>query len=409
MEHGSRPHIPATEYPERWRRVQAMMAAQDLDFLVAYADDRASFGPAHARWLADFPVHFEPACILMPREGEPVMLVGPESDQYALLAGRIADVRILRELTHPDEDYPYARIQSLAEVMSETGGATGARRVGLGGRGLIGADVLAAFKAALPEAEWVDVENVMCELRSRKSPAELEVIRHAYEIAQVGIDAGVEAVAAGVTERAVAAEIEASMRRAGAEGTGIDTIVASGPNARPILARSTFRRVEPDDLVLLTVAPRYEGYHAAIGRVVLVGNPGPEVRRARDTAIRAQYAAAEALRPGIEGRRVEAVARRIMADAGLGQYFLYSGLHSVGVIEFEPPIFGPSSPATLEENMVISIDVPVFNAPWGGLRIEDGYVITASGAEPLNRTPYEIEKKTGGRARCGAIPDGVPW
>jgi Xaa-Pro aminopeptidase len=392
MDRRSRPHIPASEYPERWRRVQAMMAALDLDFLVAYADDRASFGPAHARWLADFPVHFEPVCLLMPRQGEPVMLVGPESDQYARLVGRITDVRILRELTHPDEDYPYSRIQNLAEVMAETGGASAARRVGLGGRGLIGADVMTAFEAALPTAAWVDVENALCDLRSRKSLAELEVIRHTYKIAEAGINAGIDAISAGVSEREVAAEIDSSMRRAGSEGTGIDTIVASGPNSRPILARSTFRRIEPDDLVLLTVAPRYEGYHAAIGRVVLVGDPGPEVRRALDSAVQAQKAAAAALRQGREGRQVEAVARGIMADAGLGEYFLYSGLHSVGVIEFEPPIFGPSSPAPLEENMVISIDVPLFNAPWGGLRIEDGYVITATGAEPLNRTPYQIQK-----------------
>lgn len=392
MEQGPKPHIPAAEYPERWLRVQAMMAAADLDFVVAYADDRASFGPAHARWLADFPVHFEPACILVPRQGEPVMLVGPESDQYALVAGRIADVRVLRELTHPDEDYPYARIQSLAEAMASIGGASAARRVGLGGRGLIGADLMAAFKAALPAAAWVDVENALCDLRAQKSPAELEVIRYAYGIAEVGLNAGIEAIGAGVTEREVAAEIESAMRRAGAEGTGIDTIVASGPNSRPILARSTFRRIESNDLVLLTVAPRYQGYHAAIGRVVLVGNPGPEVRRALDTAIRAQRAASQALRPGREGRQVEAVGRGIVADAGLGQYFLYSGLHSVGVIEFEPPIFGPSSPATLKENMVISIDIPMFNTPWGGIRIEDGYAITATGSEPLNRTPYEIQK-----------------
>ena len=392
MEDRSRSHIPAAEYPERWRRVQTMMTAKDLDFLVAYADDRASFGPAHARWLANFPAHFEPACVLVPRQGEPLMLVGPESDQYAQLAGRIADVRVLRELTHPDEDYPYSRIQSLAEVMADVGGAAAARRIGLGGRGLIGADLMAAFKAALPSAEWVDVENDLCELRARKSPAELEVIRRAYEIAEIGIEAGIEAIGAGVSERQVAAEIEAAMRRAGSEGTGIDTIVASGPNSRPILARSTFRRVEPDDLVLLTVAPRYEGYHAAIGRLVLVGNPGSEVERARDTAIRAQRAAAEALRPGREGRQVEAIGRAIVDDAGLGGYFLYSGLHSVGVIEFEPPIFGPSSSAELKENMVISIDIPMFNTPWGGLRIEDGYLITATGAEPLNRTPYDIRK-----------------
>ena len=387
------PTIPASEFPLRWRKVQAMMAEQGLDFLVAYADDRATFGPAHARWLADFPVHFEPACVLMPSQGMPVMLVGPESDEYARLVGQIADVRVLREFTHPNEDYPYAKIQPLAEIMAEIGrGAPAAKRVGLGGRGLIGADLMAALRAALPDVTWIDVEDALCDLRARKSPAEIAVIRHAYKIAEAGFAAGVAAIQPGVMERAVAAEIEAAMRRAGSEGTGIDTIVASGPNTRPILARTTFRPIGADDLVLLTIAPRYEGYHAAIGRVVLVGNPGAEIRRALDVAIRAQQACADALRPGIEGRAVEAIGRKIVADGNLGQYFLYSGVHSVGVIEFEPPIFGPSSPAALKEDMVISIDIPMFNTPWGGLRIESGYLITASGAELLHDTPLQIQK-----------------
>ena len=62
------PTISLAEYRERWQKVQEMMSRHDLDFLIAYADDRAVFGPAHARWLANFPVHFEPVCILMPRE-----------------------------------------------------------------------------------------------------------------------------------------------------------------------------------------------------------------------------------------------------------------------------------------------------------------------------------------------------
>ncbi len=389
----TKPGIPDSEYPERWKRVQAAMAEQELDFLVAYADDRATFGPAHARWLANFPVHFEPVCILMSRQGEPVMLVGPESDQYALLVGQIADVRILREFTHPNEDYPYSRIQSLNEIMAEMGqDINSVRSVGLAGRGLIGSDVLAAWQAALPSLVWVDMENTLCDLRAQKSPAEIEVIRYAYKIAEAGFQAAVDTIQAGVTERQVAAEIDAAMRRAGAEGTGIDTIVASGPNSRPILARSTFRTIEANDLVLLTIAPRYEGYHAAIGRVVLVGNPNPEIRRALDIAIQAQQACFKALRPGIEGRTVEAIGRQIVAAGNLEQYFLYSGVHSVGVIEFEPPIFGPSSPATLKKDMIISIDIPMFNAPWGGLRIENGYLITASGVEPLHQTPYQIQK-----------------
>ena len=387
----SLPTIPASEYRERWNRVQELMAHRQLDFLVAYADDRAVFGPAHARWLANFPVHFEPVCILMPPEGDPVMLCGPESDEYALLAGQIPDVRVLKEFTHPDEDYPYSTIQSLADVMAEIGGDLQAvRRVGLAGRSLMGADVLAAFQSALPQAEWLDVENAICDLRSQKSPAEIAVIRYAYQIAEMGLEAALNTIGAGVTERAVAAEIDAAMRRAGAEGTGIDTIVASGPNTRPILARSTFRRMQANDLVLLTIAPRYEGYHAAIGRPVLVGQPDAAIVHALEAAAQAQEACAAALRPGIEGRQVERIGREIIEAANLGRYFLYSGVHSVGVIEFEPPIFGPSSPAMLKENMIISIDIPLFNTPWGGLRIEDGYRITATGAEKLHNTPYKI-------------------
>jgi Xaa-Pro aminopeptidase len=389
----TRPFIPAHEYPLRWKKVQALMAELGLDLFIAYADDRAVFGPAHARWLANFPVHFEPACILMANGEEPVLLCGPESDEYARLAGQIPRVRVLREFTHPDEDYPYSQIQGLAQVVAEyLPGGVGGKRAGLAGKGLMGAATWEAFQKALPGAEWMEIENEVCELRAQKSAAEIDVIRYAYQIAEAGLRAGIDAVQPGATERQVAAAIEAATRRAGAEGTGIDTIVASGPNTRPILARSTFREIAADDLVLLTVAPRYEGYHAAIGRPVLVGNPGEEIRRAVEAAVKAQEACYKAMRAGVEGREVEAVGRRIVEAAGLGEFFLYSGVHSVGVIEFEPPIFGPSSPARLREEMVISIDIPLFNTHWGGLRVEDGYLITAHGAERLNETPYWIEK-----------------
>ena len=388
-----KPTIPTKEYRVRWQQVQALMIQQQLDLLVAYADDRAVFGPAHARWLANFPVHFEPVCIFMPKQGEPVLLCGPESDEYARLIGQIPDVRVLREFTHPDEDYPYSKIQGLGEIAGEiVADVPSIRKVGLAGRGLIGTDVLSAFQAALPKATWIDVENAVCNLRAQKSPAEIEVIRSAYHIAEIGMNAAIATIQPGVTERAVAAEAEAAMRRAGAEGTGIDTIVAAGPHSRPILARSTFRRIQADELVLLTVAPRYEGYHGAIGRAVLVGNPGAEVLRALNVACQAQEACFRAMRPDVEGRAVEAIGRRIVEAAGLGAYFMYSGIHSVGVIEFEPPIFGPSSAARLKKDMVISIDIPLFNTPWGGLRIEDGYLITDTGAERLNQTPYKLQK-----------------
>jgi Xaa-Pro aminopeptidase len=355
------------------------MAEKEIDLILAYSNDMATAGAAHARYLTGFPPHFEAVCILLPLEGEPVLLCGPESEEYARLVGRVKETRVLRELTHPDEDYPYARIQSFRQVVSEFKGSTRIRRIGVGGLEMMPGIVLDSFKRALPEAELIDAEAELCSVRAIKSSEEIAVIRYAYSVAEKGMEAAYAAVKPGVTERFVAAEAEYVMRRAGSEGMGIDTIVASGPNTRPILARTTLRRIKRDDLVVITLAPRVEGYHGAIARPIIVGNPGNEAVRAAKMAIHAQSECCTAIRGNVLGRDVEAIGRRVMSEAGWGVNFLYSGVHSIGVIEFEPPIFGPSSEEVLRENMVVSVDIPLFDAPWGGLRVEDGYLIREDG------------------------------
>ena len=182
------------------------------------------------------------------------------------------------------------------------------------------------------------------------------------------------------------------MRKAGCEGYGIDTIIASGPNAYHVLARTTNRVIEKNDMVIITVAPRYEGYHGACGRTVILGDPGQTAIAAVEASIRAQKLCAENLQPGRVGSQVEAMGRAVMTEAGYGENFLYSGLHSVGVIEFEPPILGPSSDTVIAENMVISIDIPLFEASVPGVRTEDGYLITAEGPQRLTTAPMFIRK-----------------
>ena len=182
------------------------------------------------------------------------------------------------------------------------------------------------------------------------------------------------------------------MRAAGSEGTGIDTIVASGVNTIPILARTTLREIGKDDVVIVTVAPRYEGYHGAIARTVVVGNPGAHIEKRIEVQTEAQKACYEALKPETNGSEAEGRGRRIMEKAGYGEYFLYSGIHSVGVIEFEPPIFGPSSTSLIEKNMVLSVDIPLFEAPEYGSRIEDGFLITRDQCVKLNNNPHIIKK-----------------
>jgi Xaa-Pro aminopeptidase len=255
---------------------------------------------------------------------------------------------------------------------------------------MMSAALYSALTTSLP-VEWIDVDASVSGIRAVKTPAEINVIRYAYRIAEAGLKAAVDAVRPGAAEREVAAEAEYVMRKMGAEGLGIDTFVASGTNSGPIIARTTFREIKKDDLVLITLAPRYEGYHAAVAVPVLLGKVGDEIRRAARAAEEAHRLCAAALCQGKDAA-VERMGRDHMAEFGLGENFLYSGIHSIGVIEFEPPIFGPSCKSLMEKNMVLSIDIPVFDAPWGGLRIENGYLIGENGAESLAEFPLVSEK-----------------
>ncbi len=386
------PRIPHSEFRIRWERLQAAMAGAGLDLVIAYADDHAVAGPGHARYLADFAPHFEPVCILVAAAGEPLLLSGPETETFAQLTARVKDVRVVREFTHPDEEYPFTTLVSLRDIIAEASERAGAspRRVGLAGLELMPVKIHQALMQALDGVELVDAENLVSSLRAIKSQAEQAVIRYAYRIAQAGMQSAFDAIHEGASEREVAAAAEFSMRSLGSEGMGIDTIVASGPNTHPILARTRLRELRRDELILLTIAPRYEGYHAAIGRPLVIGQPPSEVRHAMEVAVAAQKAAMEAMRPRTPGSEVEGAARRVVKAGSLEKYFLYSGVHSVGVIEFEPPIFGPGNHDPLRTDMVLSIDVPLFHAPWGGLRYEDGYLITEAGAGPLDDFPTGV-------------------
>jgi len=168
-------------------------------------------------------------------------------------------------------------------------------------------------------------------------------------------------------------------------------MVASGFNLSPIISRTSMREIDKDDFVSITIAPRYEGYHAALAVPVLVGNPKDEAKRALDAAINAHRTCASMLRDG-QTCAAEAEARKIMSDAGFARNFMYAGVHSVGVIEFEAPIFGPTSKSVMKENMVLSIDIPVFDGDWGGMRIEDGYIIEKGGSRRLSSFDYFTQK-----------------
>lgn len=381
--------IPRDEFPKRWKKVRQVMIENKLDFIMAYSDDRATHGNAYARYYSDVPTHFEPIIILFTLEGDPILLTGPETVGYAQEVGVIQDIKVLEELAPEEEDYLFSLIEPLKKVLKDCISHE-IKRIGIAGKSIMGAELFQAFHASLPNVEFVDVDNLIGSLRGIKSESEIKVIRKAYEITNLGMKAAIAAIRPGVTEREIAAEAEYVMRRNGAEGYGIDTMVSSGLNTRHIICRTTNRIIQEHDLVSVTLAPRYEGYHGACGRPIFVGTPNKKVLGAAKAMIHAQETCASNLFSGTVGSKVEAMGRQIMKNAGYEKNFMYSGLHSVGVIEFEPPILGPSSDSILQENMVISIDIPLYEADIAGMRVEDGYLICKNGPEKLTNSPLLI-------------------
>ena len=385
------PVIPRSEYPLRWQKVQAVLEQQNLDMILAYADDRATYGTAYGRYFADLPVHFENVLILFARNREPVLLVGPETDGYAQLRSTIRDIRVLAEFSAEDEDYPFSTVIPLKEIIHDVVG-NNMQRVGLAAKVHMSATLHEAILAALPDSQFFAADKALEEIRGIKTPAEIEVIRYAYKIADIGMEAAINAIRPGVTEREVAAEAEYAMRKAGCEGYGIDPMVASGENTMHIIARTSMRTIQENDVVCVTLAPRYEGYHGACARTILLGRQDEKFMAALNASIHAQKTCAANLIAGNIGSEVEQLGRDIMEAAGYGKNFMYSGLHSVGVTEFEPPILGPSSKTRIQENMVISIDIPLYEADIPGFRTESGYLIENGKGTPLSTIPYLIRK-----------------
>ena len=273
-------------------------------------------------------------------------------------------------------------MQRMTDILRDVG-VTVPRRVGVAGLNMMSVAVWERLHPAFGSAEIVRVDDVLTDLRKRKSAGEIAVLRFAFTLAERAMQAALQSCHVGAYEFEIAAAAEYAMRAAGAEDAAIDSIVALGPeNSRPIIGALQPPPGKPEDLICLTFAARYEGYCAPIARPVYVGKPPAHLRKAIDIALEAQRRSVAALRPGATCREVDAAARSLLAEHGYAKYCAYGVGHSVGLQEFEPPYCGPSNAEVLQGSMIMSIDVPMFFSPWGGFRFEDAFLVREQAPSP---------------------------
>src|SRR5512143_662200 len=247
---------------------------------------------------------------------------------------------------------------------------------------------------AKPEGVAVkDCTHILSQLRMVKDAEEIECIRTAAQVADVGMKAAVEAVQPGVTESQVAAAAEYAMRQAGAEEFW-RTYVSSGPRTNIAHGLPTARKLEVGDLVMIDIHPIVNGYSADICRTVCVGKPTADQQAAYDLYLKAQQVTIAKIKAGIGMVELEQTLHGILKDAGHGEHVFGPPIHGVGIEFEEPPLppghaffHGEKEPPPLPANVVISVgNCGLYTGPFG-VRVEDTNLITPDGHQTLTSYP----------------------
>ena len=247
---------------------------------------------------------------------------------------------------------------------------------------------LAAIRSGLGDdgaPQWVDTDGVIEALRAVKDDWELTVLREAGARLSAVAACILPKVSAGQTERQVAWEIDVALHSAGFERPAFETIVASGPHAARPHHRPTARRLETGELVLLDFGGVLDGYAVDMSRTVGLGQVDARRRHWLAAVHAAQTAAIAVIAPGRLPSEIDLAARQTLVAEGLGDYFVHSTGHGLGLDVHERPTIGArgDTAGPVLAGMVFTVEPGVYVADSGGVRIEDDVLVTASGAERL--------------------------
>ncbi len=237
---------------------------------------------------------------------------------------------------------------------------------------------------------WATDGGAIESLRAVKEPAELRVIQDAADIISAVFSRVLRRIRPGVTEVALAAEIEHEIKRRGGSGPSFDTIVASGARSAWAHARPTSKSLRKNELVVLDQGAILRGYCSDMTRTIYLGKAPRRVRSLYNAVLEAQQAGKQAMRPGVTAGEVDRVARKTLKRARLDRYFTHSLGHGLGLEVHEMPRLGRGEQTVLQEGMVLTVEPGVYLEGLGGIRIEDDVVVTAKGTVDLTNAPRDF-------------------
>jgi Xaa-Pro aminopeptidase len=315
--------------------------------------------------------------LLIPKQGESVLYVSAVNYEQAKAETSGLGVCLLKQG------------ENLMEKIADHTVPEKSTKLGVDSVTIEGWRVLA--KAVGGEEKLEPASNIVRELRKVKDQQEIQLLREACNFANIGMQVASEIVKPGVKEKEAAAEIEYAMRKKGSDGTGFETIIASGASSAFPHGSCSDRTIQGGDLVVVDLGATYKGYRSDMTRTFIAGKASGKQRKIYETVKLAQHTAFQTIKPNILAKDVDAAARQVIEAAGYGKFFVHNLGHGVGLEVHEAPILSPDSKDTLAFGNVVTDEPGIYLPGYGGVRIEDTVLVIVDGAEKLTIGPYSLE------------------
>ena len=389
----NRPYITDEEFKRRAKNLQKIMKRENVDILLAYGNEAE---PQYARYLCDYWPSFESTGVLLAQEGDPILLIGPESYAFAKDRSRVPEIRRLaafRESSNPE--YPGERLETFAEVIAELGVTP--KTVAIAGYTLIPHITYTELVDSLSvygDVKVVRGDEMELELRMVKSEAEIECMRYAGMITAKAMDDVIAKIEPGMTELQVRGIACESMYRNGAENESYPMWILTGEGGNQAISRARHKVIGPDDAVFLQIGARYEGYASTIGRTVFFGKGNSLL----EGAVKCGYEAQELIRKELYAGNNAANVAKVFYDCyerhGYRDWLLYGPCHGNGLMEGEAPWIESNSDYILKENQTYCACLFTGNNALNiGCRVEDTMRVGATEGECMTHYPREIFRK----------------
>jgi len=246
------------------------------------------------------------------------------------------------------------------------------------------------FQQSISNVEFIYTSEFLSQIRMCKSENEIKFIQNASKFAEEAFDSIISECKEGKKEFELAALAEFEMRKKGSEGPSFETIVASGSNSSFPHHLTGKRAIQDGDCIIFDLGAKFDYYCSDITRTVCIGKVSSKIKKIYDLVSRAYQEAISNVRPGISAGSIDKAARKIIDEAGYGEYFIHRTGHGIGIDIHEAPYIHEKNNTKLEVGMTFSIEPGIYIPNRFGVRLEDVVVVTDSGCKPFTNFPTEM-------------------